>query len=285
VDTLVVDLQNVAARCYTYVSTLKLVLEAAAENGKRVVVADRPIPLPCTVDGPVLDPQFESFVATVRVPLAYGMTPGEAALWIRSALDLDLDLKVAPMRGYVRDARRAPDWPPWIPPSPGIVSWETAECYPATVFAEAFPAVDRGLDAGLPFQVLALPGVRGRDFAARLRDVAPPGVAFHAHPYDRREGSCVRNVQGVRLVVTDRRRYRPALTSLCLVSALQAAGGRQIWRNDGARPDWFDKLYGAAWIREALLDGEAPARIAARWRPALAAYAQTRESVLLYRQP
>jgi uncharacterized protein YbbC (DUF1343 family) len=282
VDTIVIDLQNLATRCYTYLSTLKLVMEAAAAAGKRVIVADRPTPLPCTVDGPVLDARFESFVAALRVPLAYGMTPGEAALWIRADQKLDLDLSVAPMLGYFRGPRRGAGWPSWIPPSPGIASWESAECYPATVFAEAFPALDRGRDAGLPFQVLGMPGIRGRDLAAALEGLAPPGIAFHPHSYSRVGDASVRHVEGVRLTVVEPDRYRPALTSLCLVSALQEAAGKRLWRTAGARPEWFDKLYGVAWVREALLDGEMPARIAARWERDCAAFAATRRAVLLY---
>ena len=123
VDVLLFDMQDIGTRCYTYVATLRHVMEAAAEFGKGVLVADRPIPLPMVVDGPMPDAGLMSFVASIPAPMVYGMTPGETALWLRRRLGLDLDLHVAPMRGYRRENRRAPDWPPWVPPSPGIRSW------------------------------------------------------------------------------------------------------------------------------------------------------------------
>ena len=117
-DVLVFDLQDLGVRPYTFVSTLRFVLEEAARYGKLVIVADRPIPLPRVVDGPLPLPALESFVAAVPVPMCYGMTPGESAQWIRVALRLDVELRVARMDGYRRDARRQPSWPPWVPPSP-----------------------------------------------------------------------------------------------------------------------------------------------------------------------
>lgn len=149
-DVLVFDLHDLGARPYTYVSTLLYALEAAAENGKGVIVTDRSIPLPRVIDGPMLDPAFESFVGAVRTPVAYGMTPGETALFLRDDLGLPLDLRVAPMQGFSRDAA----WPSraWIPPSPAIRSWSCAACFPATVFFEAVPAVDHraGHGPGVP---------------------------------------------------------------------------------------------------------------------------------------
>jgi len=233
----------------------------------------------------VLDPRFQSFVAAIASPLAYGMTPGEAARWIKASLSPDLDLKVAPMQGYARDAWRRETWPPWVPPSPGIVSWETACCYPATVFSEAFPILDRGRAAGLPFQLLGAAGVRGRELAERLTAFALPGAAFHVHPYERRDGVSARLVEGVRLTVTDTDRFLPALTGVGIVTCLQAMLGQRLWRTRGARPEWFDKLYGTSAVRQAILEGESPRRIAARWQPAICAYAETRDAALLYHRP
>ena len=84
-DTLVVDLQDIAVRCYTFVTTLRYAMEACAENHKRLVVLDRPVPLPNCVDGPMPEPEFASFVAGVPMPFIYGMTPGEAARFLRRA--------------------------------------------------------------------------------------------------------------------------------------------------------------------------------------------------------
>ena len=101
IDTLVIDLQDLGVRCYTYVSTLYLALEAAAQHGKRIVVLDRPVPLPDCVDGPPRDDRHVSFVAQVPVPMVLGMTPGEAARCFRRQ-GIAVDLDVVPMRGWRR---------------------------------------------------------------------------------------------------------------------------------------------------------------------------------------
>ena len=283
-DALVVDLQDLGARCYTYVSTLRHCLAAAARAGKPVFVADRPIPLPVTPDGPVLQPGFESFVGCVRTPLAYAMTPGETALWLDADLELDLDLSVIPMSGYGRDARRGTDWPPWVPPSPGIRSWETAACYLATVFTEAIPAVSCGRTTPLPFQIFGAPWMKAEAVREILEDERLPGVAFHPHPFiPPSDPYAGRLIAGLRLVVTDPRRFRPALTSVAIVAALQRLHGRRrVWNAPGTRPEWFDKLYGTDAFRLALLDGEPPARIALAWSKDLARFGKARSRVLLY---
>ena len=161
-DTIVFDLQDIGARPYTCVGTLRYVLEAAARHGKAVIVADRPVPLPSVIDGPVPEPKFESFVASIQSPVVYGMTPAETAVWLKTILGLNVSLNVAKMRNYWRQTSRGPGWPPWIPPSPGIASWESACCYTTTVFCEALPAIDNGRGTGLPFQLFGAPWINSR---------------------------------------------------------------------------------------------------------------------------
>ena len=281
-DVLLIDMQDIATRCYTYVSTLQLALQAASENGLPVIVADRPIPLPNTVDGPIRDARFSSFVGLVDTPLAYGMTPGETAQWIAAHLSLDLDLTVARMAGYRRQPGRDASWPPWVPPSPAMLSWESARCFPTTVCFEAIPAVDHGRGTNLPFQLVGAPWIRGEALAEALNDRRLPGVRFHAHRYDAQPRQPTPHVvQGVRLTVTDPDRFLPAVTSVHLVDALQRLyGRRRVWR--GSRPEWFDKLFATDTVRKALLNGEAPDRIAATWQPGLRRFKRSRRKALLY---
>lgn len=284
VDTIVVDLQDLGFRCYTYLSTLCLVLEAAAETGRAVVVADRPIPLPCVVDGPVPEPHFRSFVSLVDTPLSTGMTPGEAARWIRAHCNLDVDLRVAPMAGYDRSPPGGPGWPPWIPPSPAMVSWESALCYPATVCLEALGAVDHGRATGLPFQLVGARWMNGADVVSELTARKLPGVRFYAHRYNARPRQPrPRMLDGLRLVVTDPVRYRPALTAVTLVGCLQKLYGvRRVWAARSSRPEFFDKLFGTPRVRQALLEGEDARGIARRWGGAVRRFKRERQRVLLY---
>jgi len=283
-DALVFDVQDLGVRCYTYVSSLRYVLEAAAEHGCRVIVADRPIPLPAVVDGPLQKPDFASFVGYVPAPLHYGMTPGEAAGWLLQALGLDCDLKVVPMRGYDRDAIRTEAWPPFLPPSPGMRSWESAACYAATVMFEALPAIDHGRGGPLAFRVAGAPDLDAAALCAGLRARALPGVTFSEHRYRAQAGRHAERIcDGVRLTVTERRAFRPVRTGLHILAALGTQlGVAQLWREPEARPDFFDKLLGTDTVREALLAGQDPATIAKGWAVDLAAFESERERHLAY---
>ncbi|MFH1970748.1 MAG: DUF1343 domain-containing protein [Verrucomicrobiota bacterium] len=289
-DVLVVDLQDLGARCYTYVTTLRYVLEQAAAMGKEVVVADRPIPLPRIVDGPMLDPAFESFVAGVRAPMHYGMTPGEMALWLKADLGLDVSLRIARMQGYARATARGADWPPWIPPSPGIRAWETGQCYLATVFSEALPVINIGRASNLAFQAFAAPWLKSAPVCERLNARRLPGVSFYAHPYSpgrtsRRDTSAQPGTvfDGVRLAVTNPNIFHPVYTGVSILACLQELyGRRKVWKHAGAREDFFDKLYGTDAVRRALQDGATPEQIRRTWLKPLGVFAPTRAAVLLY---
>ncbi len=103
VDVIIVDFQNIPARCYTYLATMINIMSAAEEHGVQVIVADRPVPLPNSVDGPLLTKPFESFIAPARLPMAYGMTTGETARWIERYMGITPPLMVARMTGYRRE--------------------------------------------------------------------------------------------------------------------------------------------------------------------------------------
>lgn len=285
VDTLVFDLQDIGARPYTYVSTLRLVLEAAAKHDRKVIVADRPIPLPRIVDGPVTEDDCASFVSFVKAPMAYGMTPGETALWLRKTLGLNLCLKIAPMAGYWRQPGRNSDWPTWIPPSPGIRTWESAVCFPATVCFEGLGAVDHGRATNLAFQVFGSSWMRGKDVAEYLTRLKLPGVDFYPHSYVPRpfeQGTGI--LGGIRMTVNDPCRFMPILTAVSIIHCLQELyGRRRVWAAGKSRPEFFDKLFGTKAVREALLDGEDGRTIAARWdNPIMTSFKAARRECLLY---
>ncbi|MBN1268427.1 MAG: DUF1343 domain-containing protein [Kiritimatiellae bacterium] len=280
-DAIVFDLPSLPTRCYTYISTLRYVMGVATEYGKMLVVADRPAPLPDVRDGPMLERPFESFVACVPFPLAYGMTPGEAALYLKRELGFDLDLRVAKMQGYARE----PEWPagmPWVPPSPGIRSWATAQTYPATVACEALPALDYGRGANWIFQVVGAPWMDGHRVREALASESLPGVFFEAFSWNAVTGLYTgEEVRGVRILVTDARAFRPVRTGVALLRVLQDLYGTdRIWAD--ANIDHFDRLMGTGAVRAGLFAGNPAARIAATWEPGLAAFREKREAILLY---
>lgn len=285
VDVMVCDLQDLGVRCYTYLATLRNMLEACAESGVEVLVADRPVPLPRVVDGPLLDPAFASFVAPCPLPLVYGMSPAESARWMKDALSLPVSLTVSPMEGWSRDAAA---WdgarPAYVPPSPGIKTWECAMTYAATVFSEALPGVDCGRGTNLAFRVLGAPWLRAEALCARLAKARLAGVAFHPYRYAAAVAPHAgKELDGVRLTVTDPAGFRPAQASLVILQALaELYGPSRVWRHKGARPEWFDKLYGTDRVRLSLKSGLPLRPLLAGWARDRRDFDRARRRALLY---
>ena len=239
VDVFVFDVQTIACRAYTYVSTLRLLMEACAARGITLVVADRPDPLMLTPpDGPMLDPACASFVGLVPTPFCTGMTPGETAQFLKSALELDaLDLRVAPCPGLSRSLSLAQIYPTWYATSPAIVSLENALCFPLTVFFEALPMIDHARGTPLAFQRI---GSAHADLATL--DLPPlSGLRVAPCEYPDKRGQVLR---GLAFEVVDPSAYRPAAAAFALVSALENHLGPALWEFPGSRPEFYAQLWG-----------------------------------------
>ncbi len=239
VDVFVFDIQTIACRAYTYVSTLRLLMEACAARGKTLVVADRPDPLMLTPpDGPLLDPACASFVGLVPTPFCYGMTPGETALFLKSALKLDvLDLRVAPCPGLSRALTLAQIYPTWHATSPAIVALENALCFPLTVFFEALPMIDHARGTPLAFQRI---GSAHADLSTL--DLPPlPGLRVTPCDYPDKRGQTLR---GLAFDVVDPAAYRPAAAAHELIATLEKHLGSALWDFPGSRPEFYAQLWG-----------------------------------------
>ena len=223
-DALVVDLQDVGARTYTYVSTLVLALRAAAAAHRRVVVLDHPNPLGgCVVQGPILDTAYASFIGMLPVPLRHGLTIGELARFADARLALGADLVVVPVRGW-----RRCDWLdrtglPWVRPSPNLPDIESVAWYPGTVLFEATNlSVGRGTDA--PFRQIGAPWLRADAVVREMRGryhVGLDAVRFTPRaPGDRKFDGV--EVPGVRLRPLDRAQGDPVRDALLLLRTVAA---------------------------------------------------------------
>ena len=274
---LVIDLQDLGVRCYTYLGTLKYALEAAADAGISVTVVDRPIPLGGVVDGPMRSgPEYASFVAPVNVPLCYGMTPGETATWIVREEGLDLDLTVIQVDAWSHQMRDP--WPDFTPPSPSVRSWDSAVMYPATVFTEAFPAIDCDRSGPLAFRVIGAPWMDAQLLAGQLR--GPLSVCgFRLRPYRYVPSSgkyAGQRVNGLLLSCDKPEAFYPVTGGMLALSAVAALNRDEAY--EGFRADWFDKLYGGPETREALATREFSGLFAA-WIEGQEAYNRTRISI------
>ncbi len=253
-DRIIIDLCDIGVRCYTYLATMKNMLEACAEARIPVTVLDRQVPMGNVVDGPMLQAGFESFVAPINVPLCHGMTPGECALWIMNNCGLSLDLNIVRLKGWSHQMHDP--WPNFIPPSPAIRSWDHAVAYPMTVFTEAYPAIDCDRDGPLAFRVIGAPWM---DTAGIMKDLAPGletcGVAMRHYRYTPAKGHYAGlKLNGILFTVSRPGTYYPVTASVLIFAALMQRHEKMM--NVGARPAWLDKLYGSSEVREALATGD-----------------------------
>lgn len=281
VDVLMVDLQDVGARAFTYASTMALVMQAAAAAGKPVVILDRPNPLGGRiVDGPVLEPQFRSFIGMYPIPYIHGMTMGELAAMYNRAFGINAQLTVVPMQGWERRMVWADTGLPWANPSPGLVDPDIAPYYAATGPLDG-TNLWNGTSTPSRFRVVLAPWLDGPTLAARLNNLNLPGVRFtpSAIPLP----GTTRVWRGVRLHVTDPAVFLPTTTTVHILAEIRRMPGNKLaFRAPRRGPYLFDLVWGTKQVRLALQRGEPAAQIVAAWQPALERFRKLRESFLLY---
>jgi uncharacterized protein YbbC (DUF1343 family) len=279
VDLLLFDMQEVGARPYTYLSTLVESLGAAAEAGIDFWVLDRPAPLFAdAVEGPVLEPAFESFVGPHAIPLRHGLTIGEFARLANAERNLGARLRVVPLEGYRRDLAFADAGLLWIAPSPNLPTLDAAFAYAGMVLLEG-TNLSEGRGTTRPFQIAGAPWLDGVALAGELAAAGLGGATFRPLrfvPWDSKHEGV--ECGGVEVHIMERRTYRSVATAVALI-----AGARKLHPGEFAfRPETFDRLAGTASLREAIERGEAVSAITASWEPALKEYLERRKSFLLY---
>lgn len=280
IDVLVFDLQDVGTRAYTYVSTMALGMQAAAEHGKLFVVLDRPNPLGGErVDGPVLDPAFTSFIGIFPVPSVHGMTVGELARLFNREFGIGANLLVVPMAGWQASMQWEDTGLAWFRPSPMIPSPMAAQLHAATGVLEG-TNLSVGAGASLPFETVTAPGVNGELLAQRLNAVGLPGVRFLPHTV----GSGRSRQGGVRLLITDPRQLLPATTAVYTMTAVRDLypGLLQFTRSAYSRRYVFDLVWGTDSVRRALQRGDSAQNIVASWQAGLQQFLGIRQRYLLY---
>jgi uncharacterized protein YbbC (DUF1343 family) len=284
-DVLVFDIQDVGARFYTYVSTMALAMQAAAENNLLFVVLDRPDPLGGDlVEGPVLDPRWSSFIGMYPIPIVHGMTVGELAQYINAESHVNARLMVVKMEGWNRSMWFDQTGLPWVMTSPGIPHFGTAVLYPAMG-----PIGDTNLSVGVlttkPFEFVGQTFVQPWRLRIALEALHPAGVAFRevywsGEPWTDSGGP---QYAGVEIRVTDRAAYRPVRLTLDIIRVFRQLYPNQFrWGGKWGDQYVFDIDMGTDEVRRAFIAGRSPAQIEDSWQPALARFMQTREKYLLY---
>lgn len=258
-DALVVDLQDVGARLYTYIWTVKLCMEACTEAGIPVYILDRPNPIGrVQADGPVLKEEFFTFVGGAEIPLCHRMTIGEMALWIKEKYMPGCDLHVVRAEGWRRNSLYRETGLPWVLPSPNMPTPETALAYPGTVLAEALN-LSEGRGTVIPFELTGAPFINGTKLIGDLRSRNIPGCAFRIHDFiptfNKFAGQYCR---GIQIHVTNASCFRPVAAALHLFDAIikTSPAGSLKFNNPPYEYEYrlmpFDILSGDSRMREVL---------------------------------
>lgn len=287
-DVLLVDLQDVGTRVYTYSTTVGLCIESASRFGIKIVILDRPNPVNGTdVEGNVLDEEYRSFVGRYAVPMRHGLTLGEFARFVASEKGMDCDLQVIPMRGWKRDQFYPHTLLPWFYPSPNMPQWETALLYPGMVLLEG-TNVSEGRGTTLPFHLFGAPFLDQKSVGRLLMDQGFDGAVFRPVAFEPvwdkwQKKPC----NGFQIHVTDPLKLRPYRLGLALLKVmLEVHGDAFEWLPPPYEYEWeklpIDILLGDGRTRELLERGESLEMLERQWLSGLAAYRERREACLLY---
>jgi uncharacterized protein YbbC (DUF1343 family) len=287
-DALVIDLQDVGTRIYTYIYTMANCLRAARRHGLPVVVCDRPNPIGgVAVEGPMLEPGFESFVGQYPIPMRHGLTVGEVARLFNDQFGIGAKLEVVAMQRWQRRQWFDQTGLPWVMPSPNLPTLESAVVYPGTVLFEG-TNVSEGRGTTRPFELVGAPWVDAEPFAAAMNARQLPGVRFRPAAFEptfhKHAGvSC----GGCQIHVTDREAFQPVAAGVALLEAFREADPRAFaWREppyeyEAVKPP-IDILYGSSRLREVLDGAGRAADLAEAWPDALQDFQAIRGRVLLY---
>ena len=277
-DAVVYDVQDLGNRSYTFISTLGYVMDEAAKDHVQVIVLDRPDPLGgVRIEGPRLDPSFTpSFVGLYDIPLVYGLTPGELALWINAKyLARPCRLTIISMRGWVRPMVWEDTGLKWVPTSPNIPTIAAARAYTATGFLGEI-GIESGCGGPNPFQVVMGPDWDADAVARRFNGLHVPGV--HARTW-----SAGRD-DGIYLQIDPRNAGNLTAINFQAISILEDEVDHfsVFGRTDFDQRDMFDKVSGTTRIRRQLVMGRPVEDIIHSWDSGVARWARQRQPYLLY---
>lgn len=288
IDVLLVDLIDVGTRVYTFIWTIVLCLETAAETGVEVIILDRPNPIGGDIiEGNVLQDDCRSFVGMCSIPMRHGLTLGELALFCRQELAIEAKLDIIPMKGWQRAMVFGETGFPWVFPSPNMPSPTTALVYPGQVIWEG-TTVSEARGTTLPFEMFGAPYVDHDQVESFLSGEKLPGCLLRPLVFEPTSGKWAGNpCRGFQIHVTDNKSYRPYRTSLALLQAfLQLYPDEFAYKEPPYEYEFhrlpMDLIIGDIGIRQGLEAGESLAGIERSWQNDLEAFDRKRRGVFLY---
>jgi uncharacterized protein YbbC (DUF1343 family) len=288
IDALVIDLQDIGARIYTYIYTMANCLRAAARHGVTVIVCDRPNPIGgIEVEGATLGRGWESFVGLFPIPMRHGMTIGELAKLFNDAFGIGASLDVVKMDGWTRDMYADATGLPWVMPSPNMPTLDTAIVYPGTVLFEG-TMLSEGRGTTRPFELVGAPWIDAEPFAAAMNGAGLDGVYFRPAGFEPTfQKHAKQPCGGCQIHVTDRAVFKPVITGVALIDAFRRLDpSRFAWRQPPYEYEHdkmpIDILAGSDVLRQQIESGAPVGDIAASWADDEAAFRRLRASYLLY---
>jgi uncharacterized protein YbbC (DUF1343 family) len=287
-DVLLIDLQDVGVRIYTYIYTMANCLKAAHRHGVKVIVCDRPNPIGgIAVEGMVLREGHESFVGMYPIPMRHGMTIGEMARLFNEHFGIGADLEVVPMDGWRREMYFDDTGLTWVMSSPNIPTFDTTRVYPGTVLFEG-TNVSEGRGTTRPFEFVGAPWIFAERFSDAMNRQALPGVFFRPVVFEPTFHKHAREAcGGCQIHVLDRETFRPVAAAVALMSAFRASDPAKFkWKDPPYEYEHeripIDVLAGSTELREQIENGVRPVEIARSWEKDVAEFERIRKKFLLY---
>jgi len=288
IDCLLIDLQDVGTRVYTFATTMGFCLEAAARYKKKIVVLDRPNPINAEqVEGNILKETLRSFVGFAPIPMRHGMTMGELARFFNKERKISADLEVIPMQGYKRGDLFADTGLPWIPPSPNMLTPATAQVYPGQVLLEG-TNLSEGRGTLRPFESFGAPFINPSLLRQKLEKRNLLGCRFQetsfTPQFDKWQGELCR---GLEIQITDARAYKPYYTTLAILQEIMTAWPDQFsWSPPPYEYEFkrlpIDIITGDDAIRKGLEAGRDLDEMEGSWQEELEGFLVKRKQYLLY---
>ena len=288
VDVIVVDLQDVGTRIYTFVYTLANCMQAAKRFNKRVIACDRPNPINgVQLEGVVLDPAFASFVGQFPIATRHGMTFCELGRLFNEAFGIGSELECVTMDGWSRALWYDETDSPWVLPSPNMPTLDAATVFPGSVHLEG-TQMSEGRGTTKPFELVGAPYIDADRFAQALNGLGLPGVYFRSCvflPTFQKHGG--QACGGVQIHVTNRETFQPALSGIAVVkTAFDMYGDDFKWKNPPYEYEYdknpFDVIAGTSKVREAIERSDSLESIKESWQAPLAEFSRLRGDFLLY---
>jgi uncharacterized protein YbbC (DUF1343 family) len=288
IDTLLIDLQDVGTRVYTFIYTMALCMQAAHRNDKEVVVLDRPNPLGGnTIEGNCLLEEYRSFVGMYPIPMRHGLTIGELALLFNDYFSVGCKLTVVPMEGWTRDMLFHDTGLPWITPSPNLPTPTSSLVYPGQVLWEG-TNVSEGRGTTQPFEIFGAPFFDTAYLETQLRNEVLPGMHLRPVAFEPTSNKCQGKLcHGFQIHVEDPSLFKPYFTTLAILKTVFERHADDFqWKSPPYEYEYeklpFDLITGDPAVRKAIESRESLETLAQTWKENLVRFERLRRSYFLY---